>query len=255
MGFEKIAEDIFKLNIPYEDGFTCVFALNGGKIIVDSGACKDDVTKYIVPSITEMNFSPEYLICSHMHPDHCGGMDELARTFKNAYAAAYSPDFAPDSKKVLYLSDGEILFERYKIITLKGHTGDSVGILDMKTNFLLGADAFQLFGIGRYGTGLELPGEYVKMLEKVKSLNVSAIISSHDYEPCGCNAFGKDEVKNYISVCFDALKLLEDTIFENPEKTAEELALIYNTTHKNLPLLSSWTFQNVINYLFQNGKL
>lgn len=255
MKFEKISNDIYKLNIPFEDGFTCIFALNHGKIIMDSGACDSDAENYIIPAIEEMGFTPEYFICSHMHSDHCGGFDVLAKKFHSECFAAFSHDFTPHCKNLHYLSDGELLPDGYKILSLKGHTLDSIGILDTKTNILVAADAFQLFGIGRYGTNIDTVSGYIETLNKTKNLKLSALISSHDYVPCGCNAFGNDNVEKYISVCFDALTLIENTILENTEKNPQQLADTFNETHKDLPILSGWTFQNVINYLHEIGKL
>lgn len=252
MKFEKVSDNIYKMNIPFEDGFTSVFVLeeNGKYLLLDAAATDDDSRNYIIPALEKLGISPEYIICSHLHPDHFGGIRLLADTYTGAKISVYDKNYTLTGKEIHFLSDGELFLERYKIICLKGHTDDSVGILDLKTNVLLTADAMQLYGSGRYGTGLALPGEYIKTLEKAKSLNLHGLIASHEYEPLGSTAFGADEINKYIDTCREALDLIVKTITDNPSAAPEKIAEIYNSTYPVLPTISGWTVENVIRDLF-----
>lgn len=252
MKFEEVSKDIFKMNIPFEDGFTSVFVLvnNGRCFLLDAAATDDDSKNYIIPSLNECGFSPEYIVCSHLHPDHFGGIQLLADTFRSAKISVFDKNYTLGDKEIFYLSDGDVLLDRYKILSLKGHTGDSIGILDLNCGVLLTADALQLYGSGRYGTGLELPGEYIKTLESVKNLNLSGLIASHEYEPLGSTAFGTDEINKYIDTCREALDLIVKTVNDNPSAAPAEIAEIYNQTYPTLPTINGWTVENILKDLF-----
>lgn len=252
MKFEKVSENIYKMNIPFEDGFTSVFVLeeNGKYLLMDAAATDDDSKNYIIPALKEYGFLPEYIICSHLHPDHFGGIGLLADTFTDAKISVYEQNYTLGKRKIHRLSDSEILLTRYKILCLKGHTEDSIGILDLKTNVLITADALQLYGSGRYGTGLAVPGEYIKTLEKVKSLSLNGLIASHEYEPLGSTAIGTDEINKYVDTCREALDLIVKTINENKSSSPEEIASIYNSEYPALPTIDGWTVTNVIRDLF-----
>lgn len=250
MLFNKIRESIYKLNIPFEDGFTSVFALenDGRYILVDFAASDYDSDRYIIPAIKELNFTPEYLLCTHIHNDHCGGINHLAEEYKNAKIMAFSEDFKVENRKVHLLSDGEVLLERYEILNLKGHTNDSAGILDTKQGILLCADSLQGKGIGRYGTNIENPEGYINTLKRVSELDLNGIIASHDYEPCGSTAFGKTAVSDYIAASAEELDYITSIIKSHPTADAEEIAAICNSV-KSRPRISPWCTHNIIDYL------
>lgn len=252
MKFEEVSKDIFKMNIPFEDGFTSVFVLvNDGRcFLLDAAATDDDSRDYIIPALNNHGFSPDYIVCSHLHPDHFGGIQLLADTFYDAKISVLDKSYKLGNKEIFYLTDGDVLLGRYKILSLKGHTGDSIGILDLTYGILLTADALQLYGSGRYGTGLELPGEYIKTLENVKKLNLSGLIASHEYEPLGSTAFGADEINKYINTCRDALDLIVKTVNDNPSAAPAKIAEFYNNAYPTLPTISDWTAENVLRDLF-----
>lgn len=253
MEFKEIKKDIYKLNIPFEDGFTSVFALKNGDrwLLLDAASTDDDGKNHILPALKKMEIYPEYIIGSHLHEDHFGGIKILADTFSKALVSVFSESFVMEGKNIHYLKDNELLLDRYKILLLMGHTEDSIGILDTKSNILVSTDCLQLYGIGIYGTGLALAGEYIKTLEKLRKLNLEGIITSHDYYPLGSTAFGGDMVAKYLDTCADALNLIIKTIEENTSSTPDEIANIYNSSYPELPLISGWTVENVINYLKQ----
>lgn len=248
--FSKINDSIYKLNIPYSDGFTSVFALeNKGKmIIVDSAANDSDVKNYILPAISEIQLFPEYILCSHMHEDHFGGMDSLSNVFENAEIMVFSHNFKLKKRKIHYLFDGEILLDRYKIINMPGHTDDSIGIIDLENNILLSFDSLQGKGIFKYGINIENIEKYIDTLNKVSELNIDGIISSHDYEPFGSIVFGKEKVNEYIDVCLEAVNDLISIVQNNPDLNSKKITELYNSQKKYL-LIDEWVIKNVIEYL------
>lgn len=248
MKFEELKKGIYRLKVPFENIYTSVFALenNGHYIIFDSASSDDDSYNYIIPAIEDMGFFPEYLICSHMHSDHAGGINALSKKFPNATVAAFSHQLKPNVKESYHLTDGEILLDRYQILNLKGHSEDSAGILDIDKNILISADCLQLYGITKYGTGVEIPVEYMRTIDRVRKIGLNGLITSHEYAPLGSLAFGNKAVTEYLDTCEDAVNLLVNTIKQNPSSSAEELVKIYASEHKELPTVNTWVFSNMM---------
>lgn len=250
MEFTQISESVYKMNIPFEDGYTSVFALeNDGRwILLDFAATDEDGKRFIIPQVNKLNFVPEYLMCTHMHEDHCGAINILANVFPKAKIAAFSEKIAPKGKSAHCVKDGEIFFDRYKIISLAGHTDDSIGVLDLKNNILLCADALQQKGIAQYGANIDNTKEYVKTIEKVLKMDLSGIIASHEYEPFGSAVFGKKAVLECVALCSDVLNDIISVVSENINLSAQQITNIYNSKKEHLPI-GVWTVRGVIDYL------
>ena len=267
MSFRCVSEDIYKLDIPCGDGYTSVFAFhNGGKwILADAGMSADDVDRCILPAAKERDIAPEWLVCSHLHDDHYGGFARLSELFPTAKAASFGNEGIPGLRTKYRLTDGEQLLDRYTVLSLGGHTAESIGIFDNRKRVLVAFDSLQLFGIGAYGTNIQSPGEYAKTLDRVSALQADGIIASHDYVPCGAEAFGREAADTFIDECRRAVKLITDTIFtvvdtaelssaqpkEAATQAAERVAAVYNAENKHLPLISSWTVQNFLTDLLK----
>lgn len=249
MSFEKISDGIHKMNIPYQDGFTSVFALeNGGRwILADFGASDSDGEKYIIPAVRQIGFVPEILLCSHIHEDHSGGIKIIANEFPNAVISAYPKYFKLDGASVHYVSDGEILLDRYKVVDMRGHTGDSIGILDTQNAVLLTFDALQGYGIEAYGANVDNAEEYVKTLKRVSKMSLNGIIASHEFEPFGSTAFGREAVEKYISASMSEFERIIRIAEENAGMTAEEITSLCNAGREKL-LVGTWTVKSVMEY-------
>lgn len=247
MGFKLIKDGIYKMNIPYQDGYTSVLALeNGGKwMLVDFAAKDKDGKGYIIPAINELGFAPDVLLCTHIHEDHSGGIKILADAFPKAEIAAFSHEFK--AHKIHYLTDGEAFFGRYKVLHLPGHTDDSVGILDMKNNILLSSDCLLGRGIAIYGPGLDNPGVYLDTLKRVSELGLSGIVAAHDYEPFGGEIFG-DKVNEYINICAEVARAILAVALENPDADPKTITEIYNSDKSRLPI-GEWTAEGAVKYL------
>lgn len=251
MLFKEVSKDIFKLSIPFEDGFTSVFVLQneGRQILMDFASCEEDGRDRIIPALKFHDFCPDYMVCTHNHIDHAGSIRTLTEAFPQAELIMLSQSFTLEGKNIHRPADGELLLNRYRILTLGGHTQDSAGILDTETNILLCSDCLQGDGSGKYGTNIEDTAAYINTLKKISDLDLDGIIASHTYEPVGDCAFGKDEVKRYINASKSALDRIIDTIKNNPAASVDELADIYNTSHGGISIVSGWTFKNVLEYL------
>ncbi len=200
---ERLKEGIYRVCIPFENIYTSVFILIKGSeaVILDSGANEDDSRKYVIPAVAELGVTPKYLVSSHTHGDHHGGINALKQAFPDAVPALFSKDVA-DS---YYLTDGEVLLGRFKVLNLKGHSEDSLGILDLHTNTLISCDSLQMYGIDKY-RGLIFDAEkYLESINRVRMLKVSAIIASHEYEPLGFMAEDKN-VQKFLGICEKATR-------------------------------------------------
>ena len=194
--FEALENGIYRLCIPFENIYTSVFLLVEGEnsALIDSGSTDVDSTNYILPALRHAGISPDYLICSHLHGDHCGGIRALCDAYPTAKVGLFSRDIPFQTGSIHLFSDGEILWERFQIFNMQGHTQDSLAALDLKTNTLLTADCLQLFGIGRYGTSVTDVAQYKLTIERIKHFGVQKIIAAHAYVPCGYMAEGVDAV-------------------------------------------------------------
>ncbi len=191
--FERMADGIYLLKVPFEDIYTSVFALvEGGKCILLDSACEGDTEVYITPALQKLGVTPDYLIASHYHSDHAGGMAALRTAYPNAIAKAYK--------------DGERQLSRFVILNLKGHTDDCLAIYDEKTRTLISCDCLQAYGIGRYPTLVEDKSAYMQAIKRVRELSPSMIIASHEYEPCGAIMKSKAEIEKFLLACEQAVR-------------------------------------------------
>ncbi len=202
--FVKEEAGIFLLKVPFEDLYTSVFALvsEKGSIILDTATTDEDVQTYILPAIQKLGIVPTYIICSHSHDDHAGGMPELLKHFPNAIAglADKNRNFENETR---HLTDGEILLDRFQILNLRGHTEDSLAIFDLQTKTLLSGDCLQQQGVGKYTNGITDKQAYRESIARVRGMDIERIIFSHDYDPCGYSVKGKEEINSVLDVCIN----------------------------------------------------
>ncbi len=198
--FEKLEDGIFRLCIPFDNIYTTVFLLKSKKgiAIIDSATYPQDAENYIFPALNEIDVTPQILLCSHMHSDHNGALSELSKLFPDMKIGLFFGDYS--LKNAHYFNDGDILFNRFKILNLKGHTLDCLGVLDLKTKTLITCDALQQKGVGKYKPFAESKEEYLKTINRIEGLDVSRIICSHDYEPFGFSVTKKD-ISKLLEIC------------------------------------------------------
>ncbi|MBQ9806743.1 MAG: MBL fold metallo-hydrolase [Clostridia bacterium] len=207
MKLEALGAGLYRLLIPFEDLTTTVYIVKSdfGAAIIDSATYPSDVDGYILPALDALCLEHneiKYLLLTHEHGDHAGGVGRLSERFPKAPVRA---SFDHALQKEVPLSDGEVLLDRLQVISLPGHTKNSVGYLDIPTKTLLSGDCLQLRGIGKYRNGVRYPELYIQSIEKLKHKEIDRIIAAHEYDPLGSVAEGKCEVGAYLEKCLEVL--------------------------------------------------
>ena len=161
---------------------------------------------------------------------------------------AFSGEFCAEYENAQCINENDILLERYKIISLGGHTDDSIGILDMKNNILLTADALQGEGIESYGPNIDNMEKYIDTINKIADILPDGIIMSHEYAPLGGTIFGADEVKRYLNICINSAEKIISAARENPGFSPQQIADIYNR-EEGIRKIGDWTVESAVRYL------
>ncbi len=153
---KKITNGIYKIIIPFENIYTSSFLLCNSRdaIVLDSGCNAEDVAQYIIPSIASLQAVPKYLVSSHTHGDHHGGIGALMHAYPDAIPARFS---------------------------------------ECEN------------GIDKYGILIDDVDLYRKTIARLRTMPLSAIYASHEYEPLGSVAIG-EEVETYLECCEQAVK-------------------------------------------------
>ena len=231
--FEKLTEKIYRLCVPFDNIYTSVFALltDEGIMLADSGSKSADAEKYIIPSVKELGKEVKYLVSSHNHCDHSGGLERLKKEYPNTQLLSFSKETGGR-----LLKSGEEI-SGFRFYNLKGHTSDSTGIFEEEEKAVLTFDSIQLCGVGRYGSGITNIEEYLKTVEKIRSLSPQIIIASHDFVPFGFTAKGEKEVNRYLDFCIEYTQTVADFVNKNKALPAEKIAEKYNGENPHLPPL------------------
>ncbi len=197
---EKLKEGIYRVVFPFDEVTTSVFFLTEGKdaIIIDSGACDEDAETFVIPAAKELGVTPKYLVSSHTHSDHHGGIEALKRAYPEAIAALFAPVAGSHN-----LTDGELLLGRYRMLNFTGHSPDSLAVLDEKTETLLTFDCLQQYGVGKFRSGVTDKEAYLASLRRVRKLKPKTIIASHEYDPMGSIAEG-EQIEALLTICQEA---------------------------------------------------
>jgi glyoxylase-like metal-dependent hydrolase (beta-lactamase superfamily II) len=107
------------------------------------------------------------------------------------------------------LTDGEKLLGCLQVVSLPGHTKNSVGFLDLRSKTLLSGDCLQLKGIGKYRNGISRPAEYIQSIKRLQEMDIECIVAAHEYDPLGSIADGKAEVSQYLELCLQIAQEIE----------------------------------------------
>lgn len=239
MEITKINENIYRTTLPYKDIFTTIYTIRTpqGVVLFDAGSFDTDAQEYILPFLKEVGVEAEelkYIFISHNHGDHAGGLKALAPHFSEACIASRSPDiknrYTGDQQRIAP-EDGEMLLDTLQVITIPGHTLDSMALLDKRTNTLVTGDCLQVYGIvgsQDWASNVCFPVEYLAALEKVRALDVDQIVTAHDYYPYGYRADGKEAVAQMIHGCIAPIRRMEKLIREHPELSDGQIRQLYN---------------------------
>lgn len=246
--FTNFNKNIFRLTIPFKDVFTTVYLIktSEGAMLFDAASTNDDVENYIIPFLNELNISVDmlkYVFISHNHRDHSGGLNKLIQEFPNACIISCSLELKELYKYCNFVlpEDNQMFFDVLKVITIPGHTYDSCGILDTRTNTLITGDCLQFYGIygsGNWACNITLIDEHMEALDKIRTLNIDNVLMAHNYHPCGFMLSGNDNINSSLDLCIEPLLFIRDIIIRNPDLNDEEIQSIYNN-FENIPTVKT----------------
>ena len=145
----------------------------------------------------------------------------------------------------LHLRDGE-RFESITAISLGGHTEDSMGYYDTRTNTLLCGDALQFYGVGKYGCSIADAALYEQTLDRLDALGAHAVIPSHDFVGGSAAAIGEEAVSRLLSSARSIWEEIKAFILSH-EKRADPFDVVraWKEAHPTLPPLPSTTVKSV----------
>ena len=233
----QLTPDIYRLQVPFSNIYTSIFLVRtpAGTVVYDTATYGSDISKYLVPALQELNIEgPCAVFVSHNHGDHAGGLAAFHALYPDVpvFAGSEACKERMDAD-VTVLCDGMTVGADLMAVHIPGHTLDAFGLYDRRTKTLISGDCLQAYGIygkGKWGTSISCIGEHLSALNRLEQLDIEALYTAHDYEPCGNSAIGKEAVQNYILQCRKALQELQEFAKNNPELSAEELSESYAKT-------------------------
>lgn len=240
----QINENIHRVTLPYKDIFTTVYALNTpqGAVLFDAGSFDTDLEAYILPLLKTAGIGKDqlkYVFISHNHKDHSGGLPRLLEAFPSLQIVTHSvmlrEAYGPD--RLLHPEDGQILLDTFRTVSIPGHTADSAGLLDMRTNTLITGDCLQLAGIrgsGDWASNIPFPAPHRAALRRVQMLEIHQILTAHDYVPYGYRADGKEAVQKMLDACMAPLCRLAALISENLTLADSQIREWFNDPEQQL---------------------
>ncbi len=244
------APHIHRLEVPFLDIYTTVFLVETeeGIVVFDTATYPEDMDTYLVPALRELGAErPLWVVISHNHRDHAGGLTRFAELFPETPVAAGSEACSEriPGRTVRVLSDGETLVGPLKAVTIPGHTADAIGILDTRTGTLMSGDCLQMYGIygsGAWGANISLIPEHIAAGEKLLTMDIQTILASHNYHPHDWRADGKEAVADYIAQCAKALRDIRAYGLAHSEQDVVAIAEAYNAS-SGLPRVASRIFK------------
>jgi glyoxylase-like metal-dependent hydrolase (beta-lactamase superfamily II) len=213
MQFEKIDEGLYRIFVPFQDLYTTVYVVQTkkGTALIDSATYPTDADDFILPALQEIGIAREeiqYLLLTHSHGDHAGGLARLSECLPHAKVRA---SFDHSLQKGTLITDGEDFLECLKAVSLPGHTPNSVGYLDTRSKTLLSGDCLQLKRIGKYRDGIRYPDLYIESVKRLQKSEIDRIVAAHDYDPLGSIATGHAAVEEYLRMCLEIAENLDKT--------------------------------------------
>ena len=189
--FIEEEKDVFRLKIPFETVHTSVFLLKSvkGYILVDSGSCDDDIDKFVLPALKELDLSVSdvnYIIITHNHGDHAGGKRRLLEL---------------NTQMEVIKNNGDL--NDVEIYPMAGHTEDFIGVLHLPSGTLISGDGLQGDGLDKFRRSIANEKAYLSTIERIEKDNrIKNVLFSHCFEPCfKYGVKGRDEVNEWLKIC------------------------------------------------------
>ncbi len=241
--FREETKDIFRIFVPFESVYTSVFLIRSRNILIDCGTYASDIDEYVLPALKEIGVSIDdiqYILLTHSHTDHSGGLNALLQRCN------------PDVRVITAENKDETPMDDLKLVHLKGHSEDCIGVVDIKTNSLISGDGIQLYGIGKYGCGIQNPREYLRTLDWIENQDFDNILASHAYALLGEKAVQKSAVKKYIKEAREnflfILAFIQQKFFVG-EQNVESIQRSFCKSYPGLPKLQCFTIQAIMEFI------
>lgn len=234
--FTEVADNVYRLTIPFEDIYTTVFAVKADDkwVLFDTATYDSDVKNYILPALEELSAVPDIIFLSHAHRDHAGGLDVLLERYPFCTVMSRNASISERfCNKVYSPADGEEIASGHKAIHIPGHSRDSMGLYDSRNGILLSGDCLQvdgIFGRGKWGANITAPAAHIKAIAGLRSMGIQKVFAAHDYSPLGWRADGEEAVEAYLSACEQAIYNMRDFVMSYIQLDDEPIAEMYNST-------------------------
>ena len=263
MEYTRIDRYIHRAVIPYKDVFTTVYTVqyDGGAVLFDAATYESDITDYVIPMLNSLGIDKntlKYVFISHNHGDHAGGIPYLLARYPDICLLTRSPDLAEKYKdfNVKLLEDGETFGGVFRAVAIPGHSMDSAGLYDTRTNTMITGDSLQLYGIfgsQDWGSNIGMPAEHLEAIEKLRKIDIENIYSAHDFHPYGYAFVGKKAVSDAFSASETPIKNIAKLILDNPGLSDAEIREIYNASAK-IPPVREGVFKRIREAL-EDGRI
>ena len=195
--FTEEAQDIYRLKVPFDNLYTSVFLIRSGRefALVDTASSDYDVDEYIIPALKECQIpfkDIRYLVLSHSHSDHAGGLDRLLFHIPH----------------LTVIREVRALWDEISTYPLAGHTRDAIGVFDGRTKTLITADGLQGAGVGKYRCHTESASEYIETIRRIQEdKRIENLLFAHAYEPWyRDSARGRKETEECLLDCLSCVK-------------------------------------------------
>lgn len=249
--------DIIRLHLEFDIIKTCVFLVKNanGYTMIDCGVNEITTKQQLLPALKRLQIPMEsikHLLLSHAHGDHVGGLPFLLPSLPNVKVFACQKWTDATS----FLKDG-LQIEALQAVHLPGHTLDSYGFLDLRTDSLISGDAIQLWGIGDFGVNAESPEKYLESHQKLLKMPIENIFSSHYYDFLGIRAIGAAASAHYIKESEKNFRTLMEFVKKNAKATKDAeaaketvaLCQMFESEHQNYPKMQPCAIEQIIKYL------
>lgn len=205
MNFEMVDRGICRILVPLGTLHTTVYlyVCQEGTAIIDSATYPSDMDLYVLPVIEQLQIRQEdvnYLLLTHDHFDHIGGLQRLRELYPNATVGAA---FSVEEGKTMKLTDWQRIMGNLYALSLPGHTENTLGFYDFAAKTLLSGDCLQLDGVGKYRNGVKDLQQYKASVNKLKQMDIRRIVAAHEYDPLGSIAEGTAAVQQYLDLCVE----------------------------------------------------
>jgi len=240
--FEKLLDGIYRLKVPFQEIYTSVFLIetNDGTILFDFATTSSDAENIIIPALKELDKYPDFLVASHTHGDHVGGLKRIYKEYPRSKILMYDKAYQEEHKDldITILENGQYICAKIKALNLSGHSNVCCVLLDERTNTLLTGDAVQLYGISHYGLVVSNIKGYIDTINILKGLKPENIVTSHEYVPLGAVAFGRKTTETYLDCSIECFEWAKEFILSRLKKSMGDEDILNEYNCQGLPLIS-----------------